>query len=717
MADDFKYRAFISYSHADETWAKWLHQRLERYRVPSRLIGRTGHHGTVPRRIGRCFRDQAELSAASHLSETLQGALRQSQALIIICSPRSAISHWVNEEIKFFRALGRTDFIYALIVEGEPNARDPAQECFPPALLQSEDGGRLHDPLAADARAGRDGKNDAFLKIASGLIGVGYDELRRREQRRRARLVIATIAASLSIAAMTSALAIAAYHARNEATLRRHQADDLINYMLGDLTVQLGSVNRLDILDGPTRKALEYLSQGTPDSLDDTSLTQRIDALNSLSNSQVLRFKIQDASHTSELAVAAARELLRRNPSSIDAKVELATSLTFRASTMVQSDELDAVASPISEGEALWASVIAAGSSKTSTRYRSALLDGLAGYASDRRKNDADALSKYKLCATAMRALMTESASTFKDFTESDVRDAYFECQEGVAKDAGHGGMIDESVDAYRALLSDAGSAFSKDPRLLNTMAQISGLAVHTYARAKRRDLAEPEANRAVDLARQLIAQDPANGQSKRLLAIALIGRCLVDRMGSRWPALERDAAEASATFAELLANNPTDDTTRGYLMRADDHLATSFEHLGRRDAAVAAWEQMAAQAKLGKSDVLKIDEATAHLEIWRALGGGKVGRAITERESASEPLSRLDDAKIARIDLHKLMFARMQFAYLDGDPARGDAIYREIRNSNQSPHDPKLFLDAVEVRREELCSMLKRGRGLQCER
>jgi len=25
----FKYRAFISYSHSDEEWAKWLHKSLE----------------------------------------------------------------------------------------------------------------------------------------------------------------------------------------------------------------------------------------------------------------------------------------------------------------------------------------------------------------------------------------------------------------------------------------------------------------------------------------------------------------------------------------------------------------------------------------------------------------------------------------------------------------------------------------------------------------
>ena len=39
MADTFKYRAFISYSHKDRAWGDWLHKALEGYRVPGRLVG------------------------------------------------------------------------------------------------------------------------------------------------------------------------------------------------------------------------------------------------------------------------------------------------------------------------------------------------------------------------------------------------------------------------------------------------------------------------------------------------------------------------------------------------------------------------------------------------------------------------------------------------------------------------------------------------------
>ena len=35
----FKYRAFISYSHADTSWAKWLHRAVESFPIDKDLAG------------------------------------------------------------------------------------------------------------------------------------------------------------------------------------------------------------------------------------------------------------------------------------------------------------------------------------------------------------------------------------------------------------------------------------------------------------------------------------------------------------------------------------------------------------------------------------------------------------------------------------------------------------------------------------------------------
>src|SRR5215471_14241860 len=59
---EFRYRAFISYSHQDRAWADWLHRALETYRVPRRLVGRRTEIGIIPKRIAPVFRDREELA-------------------------------------------------------------------------------------------------------------------------------------------------------------------------------------------------------------------------------------------------------------------------------------------------------------------------------------------------------------------------------------------------------------------------------------------------------------------------------------------------------------------------------------------------------------------------------------------------------------------------------------------------------------------------------
>lgn len=216
--DEMKYWAFISYRHTDNNsnnrlgnrWADWLHNELEKYRIPKGLVGKEGRNEQIPDRIFPVFQDEKELPTNSDLQEMVRVALKQSRYLIVICSPRAVESRYINEEIRYFKSLGRGNKILPLIIDGEPNADSDynqlqgAEECFPMALRQKvgADGQFLPDeqdaePICADAR-GEDGgeirikdRNNALLlekaklKIIAGILGVNYDDLFQRDKARQ----------------------------------------------------------------------------------------------------------------------------------------------------------------------------------------------------------------------------------------------------------------------------------------------------------------------------------------------------------------------------------------------------------------------------------------------------------------------------------------------------------------------------------------------------
>jgi tetratricopeptide (TPR) repeat protein len=229
-----RYKAFISYSHRDELWATWLHKSLESYRPPRQLVGTHTSRGEVPRRLNPVFRDREELASATDLGEVITTALRESACQIVICSPNSARSKWVNEEILAFKRLGREDRIFCLIVAGEPNATDMPgredEECFPPALrFQLAADGTLGssrtEPIAADARPGKDGRFAAKLKLIAGVLGVGFDALRRREQQRRNRRLAIIAGGATAGMVLTSALAVYALIQRSVAQKQTARAE------------------------------------------------------------------------------------------------------------------------------------------------------------------------------------------------------------------------------------------------------------------------------------------------------------------------------------------------------------------------------------------------------------------------------------------------------------------------------------------------------------
>ncbi len=195
-----QYSAFVSYRHVprDRKWAEWLLNELETYRVP-RTLRKEGY----PARLKKVFRDEDEIPASTDLSDQIRQALENSEYLIVICSSDTPASAWVSEEIRLFHAMGKSDKILALLVEGEPEDAFPPLLCKVPEKISDEGqitwSQTLREPIAADVRS-RAGTSDkqlkrtALLRIAAALLRVRFDDLVQRDaqRQRKSRRLVAT---------------------------------------------------------------------------------------------------------------------------------------------------------------------------------------------------------------------------------------------------------------------------------------------------------------------------------------------------------------------------------------------------------------------------------------------------------------------------------------------------------------------------------------------
>jgi tetratricopeptide (TPR) repeat protein len=226
----YAYRAFISYSHRDKVFATRLHRTVESYRIPAKLVGTITPVGEAPRRLAPVFRDRDELPASADLGVELTAALRRSMFLIVICSPASAKSRWVDQEILQFKQMHGGGRVLGLIVGGMPYATDMPgredEECFPKSLrFRLGPDGELSDlpaePVAADIRTDGDGRRLAQLKLIAGLTGLKLADLVQRETQRRMQRLAMVATGAMCGMVITGGLAFYANERRIEANEQR----------------------------------------------------------------------------------------------------------------------------------------------------------------------------------------------------------------------------------------------------------------------------------------------------------------------------------------------------------------------------------------------------------------------------------------------------------------------------------------------------------------
>ncbi|MFG2003073.1 toll/interleukin-1 receptor domain-containing protein [Spirillospora sp. NPDC048911] len=219
------YDAFISYSHQrDGALAEALGSELQRFARP-----------WYRARALRVFRDQTNLAAAPELWPAIVQALEKSEWFVLMASPASAQSKWVQREIHWWAAHRATQRVLIALTDGDIRWNNGDFDWSrTDAVSRSLSGAFPHEPLWIDLRHIRPATaderpqlGDLVAEFAAPIHGRDKDALvgeHVRQQRRTRRLTRTVIAALTTLLVVASLLAVLAYNSRNQAVERQRMA-------------------------------------------------------------------------------------------------------------------------------------------------------------------------------------------------------------------------------------------------------------------------------------------------------------------------------------------------------------------------------------------------------------------------------------------------------------------------------------------------------------
>jgi serine/threonine protein kinase/class 3 adenylate cyclase len=196
----------------------------------------------------------------------------------------------------------------ASLVDGDPARRPASAARVAEALRRLPE---RRERIAAERRAAAD--QEATLAA-----------LARATRRRRWALALASSFAV--VATLVGASAWQAMQARDEAELRRTQAEQLIGFMLDDLRDKLKQVGRLDVMDAVGAAAMAHFEAIPPAQLGDADLAARAKALYQIGDVRVSQGDLDGAARAMQESLALATALAARAPADPQRQFELAQS-------------------------------------------------------------------------------------------------------------------------------------------------------------------------------------------------------------------------------------------------------------------------------------------------------------------------------------------------------------------------------------------------------
>jgi len=635
-----RFRAFISYSHQDELWAQWLHKALESYRVPRKLVGQTTAAGVIPERLAPIFRDRDELPSATDLNRKVNEALGESANLIVVCSPRSATSRWVNEEVLAFKRLGRADRIFCLIVDGEPNATDlpgrATEESFSPALRfeigpDGQPTQQRTEPIAADARAGKDGKANAKLKLIAGMLDVGFDTLKQRELHRRNRRMAAITALALIIMAITTTLAITAVIARNDAERRQKQAEDLVNFMLGDLNDKLAEVQRLDIMEAVDDHAMKYFESLPTTDVTDEALAQRAKAFEKIGTVRMNQGHLPAAMESFEAAAKLSAALANAAPADDARRLAYSRVLAFVGMGHWSQGNLDKAEQTFESAEKVLQLSDAKATPDPELIFQLTSLDNNIGHVLEARGKLDEAEAQYKKMLAHCEQL--NSGEMFKATWRAQLGTAH----NNLGKVALMRGDLAAAVVEYsadHAIESDLSKRDPKNNDQRENLLLVQAILGRTLALTGDVDAGMRNLQRAVEIAMELTQVDSDQATFQEYVALYSSQLARLRRLSGDLPSAQKLTARALEIFVALTKQDPANTDWQVEFAEVQNEHGAQLRAAGK-----TASSRAAIQASLSLLSPLALSQPDDRSTLLATVGAKLLLAAVTDDPQAAQHL------------------------------------------------------------------------------
>ena len=266
---DSSYKAFVSYSHqSDERLAATLKSSLSSFAKPWYRL-----------RSMQIFQDKTSLSASPALWTSIEQALSQSEFFLLLASPASAESRWVQQELHWWIQNRSVEKLIICLTDGEilwDNKTGDFNWEKTNAISRNLQGVFPAEPLYADFRipkaVGRWADSDptyraALLDVAAPLLGRPKDELDGEDIRlhRRAKHIAWTIAALIVLLAMIAAAGLTMARQRQKIAASRALASEAVSHVTDRSLALLLSIESRRIADTvESRRSLLTSSQRLP---------------------------------------------------------------------------------------------------------------------------------------------------------------------------------------------------------------------------------------------------------------------------------------------------------------------------------------------------------------------------------------------------------------------------------------------------------------------